>query len=120
MMTSQQMAEKIVEVLADKIGHDIKMLKIDTITVLADYFVICTANSTTQIKTLCDEVEKVMEDNGECVLHREGYRAGGWVLLDFGCVVVHVFMEDTRAFYVLERLWSDAKEIDISSLIGKR
>ena len=120
MMTSQQMAEKIVEVLANKIGRDIKLIKIDTISVLADYFVICTAGSTTQIKTLCDEIEKVMEDNGEKVLHREGYRSGGWVLLDFGCVIVHVFMEEARAFYGLERLWADATEIDISYLIGER
>jgi ribosome-associated protein len=120
MMTPQQMAEKIVEVLANKIGRDIKLLKTDSITVLADYFVICTANSATQIKTLCDEVEKIMEENGERVLHREGYRAGGWVLLDYGCVVVHVFLEETREFYGLERLWSDAKDIDISSIVGER
>lgn len=120
MMTSQQMAEKIVEVLANKIGKDIKLLKIDSITVIADYFVICTANSTTQIKTLCDEVERVMEENGEHVLHREGYRSGGWVLLDYGCVVVHVFMEETRQFYGLERLWADAKDVDISAIVGER
>ena len=120
MMTPQQMAEKIVEVLANKIGRNIKLLKIDAITVLADYFVICTANSTTQIKTLCDEVEKVMEENGERVIHREGYRAGGWVILDYGCVVVHVFMEETREFYGLERLWADATDVDISSIVGER
>lgn len=120
MMTPQQMAEKIVEVIANKIGNDIKLLKIDAITVLADYFIICTANSSTQIKSLCDEVEKVMEENGERVLHREGYRAGGWVLLDYGCVVVHVFMEEAREFYGLERLWADANEIDISAFIGER
>ena len=120
MMTSQQMAEKIVEVLGNKIGRDIKLLKIDTLTVLADYFVICTANSTTQIKSLCDEIEKVMEDSGERVLHREGYRSGGWVILDYGCVVVHVFMEETREFYGLERLWSDAKDVDISAFVGER
>lgn len=120
MMTPQQMAEKIVEVLASKIGRDIKLLKIDAITVIADYFVICTAGSSTQIKTLCDEIEKVMEANGEYILHREGYRSGGWVLLDYGCVVVHVFMEETRQFYGLERLWADAQDIDISSFIGER
>jgi len=120
MMTSRQIAEKIVEVLGNKIGHDIKLIKIDAISVLADYFVICTAGSTTQIKTLCDEVEKVMEENGEKVLHREGYRSGGWVLLDYGCVVVHVFMEEARKFYGLERLWADAAEIDISGLVGER
>ena len=83
MMTSQQMAETIVGVLANKIGSDIRLLKIDTVSVLADYFVICTAKSTTQIKTLTDEVEAVLEEKGERVLHREGYRAGGWVLLDY-------------------------------------
>ena len=120
MMTSQQMAEKIVEVLANKIGRDLKLLKIDAITVLADYFIICTAGSSTQIKSLCDEVEAVMEENGEKILHREGHRAGGWVLLDYGCVVVHIFMEEARAFYGLERLWADGKEIDISSFVGER
>ncbi len=120
MMTSQQMAEKIVGIVSDKIGRDIKLLKIDAITVLADYFVICTANSTTQIKTLCDEIEKVMEENGERALHREGHRSGGWVLLDYGCVVVHVFMEETRAFYQLERLWADGRDVDISALVGER
>ncbi|MEA4896259.1 MAG: ribosome silencing factor [Oscillospiraceae bacterium] len=119
-MTPRQMAEKIVEVLAGKMGRDIKMIKIDAISVLADYFVICTAGSTTQIKTLCDEVEKVMEENGEVKLHREGYRSGGWVLIDYGCVVVHVFMEEARQFYGLERLWADAVDVDISDLIGKR
>jgi len=120
MMTSQQMAETIVGILADKIGSDIKLLKIDKVSVIADYFVICTAKSTTQIKSLTDEVEAKMEEKGERVLHKEGYRAGGWVLLDYGCVVLHVFMEETRKFYDLERLWSDAAEIDVTELVGKR
>ena len=114
------MAETIVSILADKIGSDIKLLKIDKVSVIADYFVICTAKSTTQIKSLTDEVEAKMEEKGERVLHKEGYRAGGWVLLDYGCVVLHVFMEETRKFYDLERLWSDATEIDVTELVGKR
>ena len=120
MMTPQQMAEKIVETIGKKIGQDIKLLKIDDITVIADYFVICTASTTTQIKNLCDEVEAVMEALGEPVRHREGYRSGGWVLLDFSCVIVHVFLEEAREFYALERLWADAKDIDISALVGER
>jgi ribosome-associated protein len=120
MITPQEMAETIVKTLGDKIARDIKLLKVSDLSVIADYFVICTANSTTQIKNLCDEVEKVMEEQGETLLHREGYREGGWVLLDFGCVVVHVFLELVREFYGLERLWSDAQDIDVTALVGQR
>lgn len=120
MMTPHQMAEKIVAVLAERITRDIKLLKIREISVLADYFVICTANSSSQITNLCDEVEKVMEEAGEPVLHREGYRAGGWVLLDFGAVIIHVFLEEAREFYGLERLWADSEDIDISAIVGER
>lgn len=119
MMTPKEIAEMVVRTLSKKIGRDISLIKIDEVSVLADYFVICTANSSTQIKSLCDEVEIVVEDSGEKLLHREGYRNGGWVLLDFGCVVVHVFMEETRAFYGLEHLWADGEKIDISSIIDE-
>ncbi|MBE6913661.1 MAG: ribosome silencing factor [Ruminococcaceae bacterium] len=116
-MTPKEIAELIVKTLDRKMAHDIKLLRTTDVTVLADYFVLCTATSTTQIKTLADETEAVMEAHGEPKLHREGYRSGGWVLLDFGCVVVHLFMDETRAFYNLERLWADAEEIDISALL---
>ena len=118
MLTSAQVAEKVVLALDEKKARNIKLLKTEKVTTLADYFVICTANSTTQIKTLSDIVDKELSEAGEPPLRREGYRAGGWVLLDFGCVVVHLFMDEVREFYDLERLWSDAEEIDISSLLG--
>ena len=73
--------------------------------------------STTQIKTMADEVEAVLEARGENPLHREGYRSGGWVLIDFGCVVVHIFMDEARQFYNLERLWANAEEIAIDSIV---
>lgn len=120
MLTPLEIAENIVKVLDDKISKEIKLLKIANITALADYFVICTANSTTQIKSLCDEVEATLAEQGENHLHREGYRDGGWVLLDYGCVVLHVFMEDTREFYNLERLWADAEDVDLSKIVGER
>ena len=119
MMTPKEIAEQIVRTLDGKMAHDLKLLRTTDVTVLADYFVICTATSTTQIKTLADEVEAVMEAKGETKLHREGYRSGGWVLIDFGCVVVHIFMEEARQFYNLERHWADAEEIDISTIIGQ-
>ncbi|MEG1632477.1 MAG: ribosome silencing factor [Oscillospiraceae bacterium] len=117
-MTPALIAETIVKALDSKKAENVKLLKTTALTVMADYFVICTANSTTQIKSLTDEVEKVLTEAGEPPLRREGYRAGGWVLLDFGCAIVHVFLKETRDFYNLERLWNDAEEIDLSSLLA--
>ena len=118
MMTPKEIAEAAVKALDSKNAHDIKLLRTTDVTVLADYFVICTATSTTQIKTLADATEAALEELGENKIHREGYRSGSWVLLDFGCVVVHLFMDEARKFYNLERLWADAEEIDLSALLG--
>ena len=96
-----------------KKGLDIKLLRVTDVTTLADYFLICTGTSNTHVNTLCDEVEKVLTEQGENLLHREGHRSGTGVLLDFGSLVVHVFTDDTRKFYDLERLWSDADEVQI-------
>ena len=118
MKTPKEIAEAAVRALDMKNAHDIKLLHTTDVTVLADYFVICTATSPTQIKALADAVEMALEEVGEQKIHREGYRSGSWVLLDFGCVVVHLFMEEARQFYSLERLWADAKECDIAPLLG--
>jgi ribosome-associated protein len=117
MLTSLEVAELAVRTLDSKKAKDIKVLETKDITVLADYFIICTAGSTTQIKTLADEVDKVLKEKGEPSLHTEGYRGGGWVLVDFGSVVVHLFLKDIREFYSLERLWRDARELDISKWV---
>jgi len=116
MLTPSEVAGLIVNTLDNKKARDIKLLRTSEITILADYFVICTAGSTTQLKTLSDEVEKVLKKNGEVPLRREGHRSGGWVLIDFGCVVVHLFLQEEREFYTLERLWGDAEDIDISNM----
>ncbi|MDR2357670.1 MAG: ribosome silencing factor [Oscillospiraceae bacterium] len=112
MLTPLEMTRLAVRALDNKKGVDIKALETRDVTVLADYFVICTANSTTQIKSLADEVEKALKECGETPLRVEGYRSGGWVLVDFGCLVVHLFLKELREFYALERLWSDARETD--------
>ena len=117
MLTPREVAEAAVKALDAKKAKDIKVLETKDLTVLADYFVICTAGSTTQIKALSDEVEKELTELGEPPVRREGYRSGGWVLVDFGGVVVHLFLKEIREFYSLERLWSDATELDISGLI---
>ena len=118
MMTPKEVVQIAAKALNDKKGKDRKVLKTHDLTTLCDYFVICTGTSSTHIKSLTDEIDRAMSEAGEPPIRREGYRSGNWVLLDFGCVVAHVFTEDAREFYKLERLWSDAEEIDLSSLIG--
>lgn len=106
-MESNVLAEKIAEVLQDKKAKDVKSIDISEITVIADYFVICSGTSTTHIKALADEVEEKMEKLNVQMLRKEGYNSARWILLDFNYVVVHIFHEEDREFYNLERLWSD-------------
>ena len=116
-MTPKEMAFTLAKALDSKKGLDIKVLETGGLTTLADYFVICTATSTTQVKALSDACEKAMKELGEPPHHIEGHRGGTWVLLDFSSVVVHVFMDEARKFYDLERLWSDAGEVDLSGVL---
>ena len=117
MLSSLEIAQAAVKALDSKKGKEIKVLCTKDITVLADYFIICTASSAPQIKTLADELGRVLTELGEPPLRTEGYRNGGWVLVDCGCVIVHLFLDEIRKFYALERLWGDAPEVDISALI---
>lgn len=118
MLKSKEMALIAAKALDAKKGKDIKVLEIDAITTLADYFVICTGTSNTQINALCDEVEKALSKAGEEPLHREGHRGGTWELLDYGCLAVHVFNAEARAFYQLEHLWADGKEVDLTDVLS--
>ena len=117
-MTPKELAIIAAKALDEKKGKEIAAIEVTEQTTLADYFVIATGTSNTQINALCGAVEKAMdEQGGEKPLRREGYRDGTWVLLDYGCLVVHVFTEETRQFYDLERLWSDAKKVDLESIL---
>lgn len=116
-MTPKEMALAIAKALDSKKGIDIKVLETADLTTLADYFVICAASSTTQVKALSDECEKAMKELGEEPHHTEGHRGGSWILQDFSSVVVHIFMEETRKFYDLERLWHDAKDVDLAGVL---
>ena len=118
MLTPLEITQECVKTLDNKKALDIVVLETHDVTVLADYFIICSANSSTHIKTLADEVDKVLSEKGEPALRTEGYRAGGWVLVDFGCVVIHIFTDEMRKFYNLEHLWADAPRMDISPLIS--
>ncbi len=113
-MTPKEMAIQAAKALDGKKGQEIRVMEVTELTTLADYFVICTGNSNTQINALCDAVEEALEISGEEPLHREGHRGGIWVLLDYGCIVVHVFNNEAREFYSLERLWSDGTPVDMT------
>ena len=117
-MTPKELAILAAKALDGKKGMDIKVVEVAEITSLADYFVICSGSSNTQINALCDAVEKKLEEEaGEKPLHREGHREGTWVLLDYGCIVIHVFSEEAREFYSLERLWADGRVLPESEVL---
>ena len=117
MLTAKEVAYEVTKALDDKKGQNIKLLKIDKVSSLADYFLICTGTSGTHVKTLCDYAEFTLDNLGEPMLGREGHRGNSWELLDYGTIVVHVFTEEAREFYSLERLWADAEQIDLSDII---
>ncbi len=118
-MTPKELAIIAAKALDEKKGKEISAIEITEITTLADYFVIATGGSSTQINALCDAVEKALKEQaGESPLHREGHRDGTWVLLDYGCLAVHVFSQEAREFYDLERLWSDGKPLDLSGVLS--
>lgn len=119
MIEPREIAFAAVKALDDKKAENIKLLHIGELTVMADYFIICSGTSSTHINTLCDEVSKKLETEGEPPLRIEGYRSGAWVLMDFGSVIVHIFTDEMRKFYGLERLWSDAAVVDIDHIITK-
>ena len=117
-MTPKELAIIAAKALDEKKGKEIAAIEITDLTALADYFVIATGSSNTQINALCGNVEKaMMEQADEVPLRREGYRDGTWVLLDYGCLVVHVFSAEAREFYALERLWHDGKPMDLSGVL---
>ena len=117
MLHPEKIAFAVTKALDEKKGMNIKLLKIDEVSTLADYFLICTGTSNTHVRTLCDYAEYVLEELGEPMLGREGHRGNAWELLDYGTIVVHVFTEEAREFYSLERLWADAENVDISDII---
>ncbi len=115
-LSPEQIAAIAVHALDEKKARDIRVLHTAEQTVLADYFVICNGTSSTHIKALVDELDHQLSEAGEPPVRREGMRSDIWVLMDFGSVIVHIFTDEARKFYNLERLWSDSEEVELSSL----
>lgn len=110
-MTPLEKAQKIAQLLDEKLAKEIKIIKVEDLTVLCQYFVIAHGTNSTQVKMLADYVDVEMGKLDEKIYHREGYQSSSWVLLDFGDVISHVFYKETRQFYDLEHLWADGTEI---------
>ena len=116
-MTQNEMLKKIIKTLDSKKAEEIKAIKIADLTILADYFIIANGTSTTHTKTLAEEVEYQLSQEGIEPNRTEGYNGSNWVILDYGDIVVHVFYKETRDYYQLERLWSDGEMIDIGAYL---
>jgi len=113
-MEAIQILENVIKAIDSKKGESVKAIKVDSITVIADYFVITNGTNVTQIRAIADEIEYRLKQEGVMPLRVEGHKNNSWVLIDYGCVVVHVFIGESRQFYDLEHLWTDGENIDIS------
>lgn len=113
---AKEMVKTAVAALQDKKGEDIRVIDISGVTVIADYFIIASGSNPNQVQALVDNVEEQMYKAGYDDPRVEGYNTVSWVLLDYNDVIVHVFSQDDRLFYDLERIWRDGKEIDVDSL----
>ncbi|MBO5285404.1 MAG: ribosome silencing factor [Clostridia bacterium] len=106
-MTSKELAEKISKILLNKKANDVTCINIQEKTIVADYYVIATAKSSPHVKALSEYLEEELDKEEIAPLRREGTREGRWAVVDYGDVVVHIFNDETRLFYNLEKLWSD-------------
>ena len=116
-MEALEILKTAVKALDSKKGQNIEAIKVDDLTVLADYFVIATANSSTQVRALAEEVEYQLDLKNQPVHHIEG-RGSGWILLDYTSVIVHVFHRDSRDYYGLDQTWADGQNIDIENFLS--
>ena len=109
-MESKQLAQEICKYLSSKKAQDIVSIFVADKTIIADYFVIASGRSTTQVKALCDNLEEHVESLGGEVRRGEGVQEGRWAVIDFGDVIVHIFNDEQRLFYHLERIWGDGEK----------
>lgn len=113
MLQPKELADEIGQLLDSKKGIDIETMEVGDLTILADYFILCTGTSSTHVRALAEEVQfKLKENHSMLPLNIEGYVTSSWILMDYGSVVVHIFTDETRKFYSLERLWSDAPRVE--------
>jgi ribosome-associated protein len=111
--TAEWKARRAARAALDKRAGDLVVLDVQRVSSVTDYFLICSGKSTTHLETITDAIRAELRGEGVNVLHAEGVAESGWVLLDYGDVLMHVFLEDTRLYYALERLWGDAPTLTL-------
>ena len=104
---AREQALKLCEVLYNKKAVDIRALNVGDKTIVAEWFVVCSGRTATQVKSLCDEIEEKAAEIGLIVIRKEGYNEGRWIVVDFGHILVHIFHPEEREYYNMERLWDD-------------
>ncbi|MGN0367194.1 MAG: ribosome silencing factor [Wujia sp.] len=112
-MQMMEYVKTIVDALEDKKAHDIKVIRISEISSMADYLVLADGDNRNQIQAMSDNVEEAMRKAKAELKNREGYANGGWILLDYYDIIVHIFSETERSFYDLDRIWSDGEYVDL-------
>lgn len=115
-MNSKELVKIAYNALEDKKGHDIKIINIKDVTSMGDYFIIADGTNKNQVQALCDNVEEYMHKAGAKLKNREGYANGGWILLDYYDIIIHIFVEEERSFYDLEHIWRDGYVISVGEL----
>ena len=115
-MNSKEMAKLVCTALEEKKAEDIKVINIEEVSVLADFFIIASGTNRNQVQAMADNVEEILGKEGVNPKQIEGYQTANWVLLDYGDEIVHVFDEENRLFYDLERIWRDGKSVEVEAL----
>ena len=115
-MNEKELLKTAVAAIEDKKGVDTVVLNISGITVIADYFIIASAENDRQLEALAENVKDALGRSGFECKSVEGFKRSGWVLFDYGDVIIHLFNRETRSFYDLERMYRDAKRVDLSAL----
>lgn len=115
-MTSRELAKIAVAGLEDKKADDIRVIDISEVSVMADYFIIASGNNRNKVQAMADNVEEKLHDAGIRPRQIEGYQTANWILMDFNDIIVHIFNEEDRLFYNLEKIWLDGKMIDTKEL----
>ncbi|MBR2189183.1 MAG: ribosome silencing factor [Eubacterium sp.] len=116
MATSQELAGIAYDAMEEKKAIDIKLINIESISTLADYFIIASGSNRNQVQAMADEVEERLSKIGVEPKHIEGYRTANWILMDYGDLVIHIFDEENRLFYDLERIWRDGNLVDRTAI----